>query len=222
MPSTSAASAIDHILLGCSDLQNGTAIVEQRTGVRPAPAGVHPGRGTRNALAALGERIYLEVIAPDPAQPQVTPWLTSALPGIATMTEPKIVGWAVRPVDIDALVDRLRAAGIAVNGPHAGSRIRGDGSVVRWKMARLADDAGGVLPFFMQWDADCAHPAAGAPSGCRLERFVVRSPHTDEVARLLALAGVAVEVQHGDTAHLFADVAGPRGHLCVQNETEPA
>ena len=151
MPSISAASAIDHVLLGCSDLEHGVAFVEQHTGVRPSLGGVHPGRGTRNALAALGERVYLEVIAPDPAQAHVAPWLTSTLPRIGAMTEPKVVGWAARPADIDALVDSLRAAGIAVNGPHAASRMRADGRVLRWKMATLADDLGGLLPFLMQW-----------------------------------------------------------------------
>ena len=149
MPSTNAASAIDHVLLGCSDLEYGVAFVEEHTGVRPAAGGVHPGRGTRNAVAALGERVYLEVIAPDPAQPAVTPWLTSSLPRIAAMREPKLVGWAVRPTDIASLVQRLRAAGIAVDGPQAGSRTRRDSRVLRWKMARLVEDGGGVLPFFM-------------------------------------------------------------------------
>jgi hypothetical protein len=59
--------------------------------------------------------------------------------------------WAAQTDDIHAEVQRLRAAGIAVNGPQAGSRQRPDGTKLEWETAIVGNGpAGSVLPFFIQ------------------------------------------------------------------------
>jgi glyoxalase-like protein len=79
---------LDHILLGCNDLDGGVAFVEKRTGVRAIFGGIHPERGTRNALLSLGENHYLEIIAPDPQQGG-----TSDMRNLRQLAEPRLVGW---------------------------------------------------------------------------------------------------------------------------------
>jgi hypothetical protein len=199
---------LDHILLGCNDLDRGIELVQEKTGVRPAIGGVHPGRGTRNALLSLGERRYLEIIAPDPAQREIVHF-----PQIRQMTDPRLVGWAVHPPDIAAIAKQLRDNQIAFQGPEDGSRKRPDGRVLTWKTINLADDRHGLLPFFIQWSADSVHPSKDAPAGCRLEYFEIMSADPDELSLALKRIGLDLPVQRSDKARLHALISGPKGDL---------
>lgn len=203
-------ASLDHILLGCNDLDKGIAFVEERTGVRAAIGGVHPGRGTRNALLSLGEKHYLEIIAPDPAQPNATEALSLAL---KKLTGPRLVGWAAHPGDLDAFAKKLRDAGLAFEGPRRGSRKRPDGHTLNWKTLTLANDQSGLLPFFIEWSADSVHPSADAPAGCKIVHFEISGPDIGELRRLCQLLDLDVPVGQSDKPRLRARIAGPGGKV---------
>jgi catechol 2,3-dioxygenase-like lactoylglutathione lyase family enzyme len=228
---------LDHILLGVSDLDQGIAWMEARCGVRAAYGGVHPGRGTRNALLALGsdgndakekrQRRYLEIIAPDPAQTKSeqegTPQQSrpsSGAPNLADelrkLKEPRLIGWAVHTDDVAAVAEKARAAGLTFIGPRDGSRARPDGRMLRWKTLTLQRDYDGLLPFFIEWSPDSVHPSRDAPQGCRLERFMLQSP---QFAQSLALSdacrklGLDVTVAPGKANGLRARISSPKGEF---------
>jgi hypothetical protein len=199
---------LDHIIIGCSDLDKGIDLVEENTGVRPAVGGVHPGRGTRNALLSLGERRYLEIIAPDPAQSEI-----AHFPQIRSMTEPRLIGWAVHPPDIAAIANQLRENKIAFNGPADGSRKRPDGRVLNWKTVNLTDDRHGLLPFFIEWSAGSVHPSEDAPKRCSLAYFEIMSDEPDELSAIIKRIGLDLPVQRSDKLRLRALITGPKGDL---------
>ena len=205
-----APPMLDHILLGCTLLTSGIELVEKRTGVRAAFGGVHPGRGTQNALLSLGEKHYLEIIALDPLQSDAPDHY-----GVAKLIEPRLVGWAAHPGDLDSFATRLRDADIAFEGPNSGSRKRPDGRLLQWKTLNLKDDHAGLLPFFIEWSADTVHPSADSPAGCRIVRFEIAAPEPEQLSKTVAILGLDVKVIKAEHAQLRATIAGPKGELVL-------
>lgn len=207
----SVPTDLDHILLGVNDLDRGIAWMEERSGVRAMFGGVHPGRGTRNALLSLGPRSYLEIIAPDPAQ------LSSATPAesmgnhLKAFTEPRLIGWAAHTVSLMEVVKKAAAAGIDIQNPRDGSRARPDGKILRWRSAALKSDFDGVLPFFIEWSAETIHPSQDAPAGCTLERFSIESPSVKDIRLVAGQLRLDVDVKPGKEPLLRARITGKKG-----------
>lgn len=200
-------SLLDHILVGINDLDAGVAFFEEHLGVRAIPGGVHPGRGTRNALLSLGPRRYLEIIAPDPAQPEVKHYAK-----IQQLTTPRLIGWAAHPGNLEDFSKRLREAGVAFDGPYPGSRAKPDGGMLAWSSLMLSDDLAGLLPFFIEWSAGTVHPSEASPSGCRMLRFTAHSPEPEKLAKRLEILGLDMKVEAGSAASLKVLLAGPKGN----------
>ena len=206
---------LDHILLGCSNLDHGIAFVEERLGVRAAIGGVHPGRGTQNALLSLGDRHYLEIIAPSAEGPsrEAPPQTKVEVDFLRKLTAPRLVGWAAHPGKLDEFAVRLRNAGIAFQGPQAGSRKRPDGRILRWQTLNLKDDHGGVLPFFIEWSADSVHPSSDSPPGAELKRFAIGGPDPAGLATVCKTLNLDVEIEHSDRPQLRATISGVRAKV---------
>jgi hypothetical protein len=203
-------TVLDHILLGCNDLDHGIDFVYQHTGIKAAFGGVHPGRGTRNALLSLGEpsgneispRRYLEIIAPDPQQSDVPDHY-----GLRRLDEPRLITWAAHPGNIQALATRVAKAGIAAEGPTPGSRKRPDGKLLQWQTLNLKDNANGLLPLFLQWSADSAHPSTDAPRGCHLANFQILTPDPDALTKTAQQLGLDIVISKSATPQLRATIS---------------
>jgi hypothetical protein len=200
--------ALDHVILGCNELDAGVEYVYQRTGVRAAAGGVHPGAGTKNALLSLGKLRYLEIIAPYPSQP------VSADPRhVASLKNPALVGWALHRQDLKRFASLLQNDGIDSVGPKPGSRARPDGNTLSWASLTLKNDEDGVLPFFIEWNSKSLHPSIDAPAGCRLTDLWVMAPDPAALHTLAAKLQLDVQIRQSNELRLAATIVGPKGSM---------
>jgi hypothetical protein len=201
----SAQEAFDHILLGCADLDVGIRWIEDRTGARAKFGGNHPGRGSRNALLSLGPSHYLEIIAPDPAQPNAPDER-----GLKNLTTPRIIQWAVSTTDIADTQRTANAAGIKTMGPQPGSRARPDGSMLRWLTLGIVS-ADSLVPFFIQWESGTQHPSADAPALGTVASLEFETPEPDSLLRLLKSIAINANVRQDHERRIVLTVVTRSG-----------
>ena len=200
------AAEPDHLVLGCDALGRGAEWVRAALGVEPAPGGAHPGRGTHNLLLGLGPDLYLEIIAPDPAQPEPGAPRAFGLdePGTreALRGGPALLSFVARTPALATLLARL--------GEGAGTAVPMSRGVHRWLFAAPEDAAGGVLPCLIEWPGNRSAAALLPDSGWRLARLAAEHPEPDRICRALAERGlVAVPVRAAPAPALLAELERP-------------
>jgi hypothetical protein len=189
--------AIDHVILAIDDLDRGIEQFTALTGVVPDRGGEHPGRGTQNAVASLGDGRYVEIMAPLREAP---------LPAGIPFDQLTPAGWALGVTDLPAILARLETAGVMAIGPIAGSRRRPDGSVLEWQTATIRGDGLDLAPFLIEWAADASHPSESSPVGCRLEGVTLFDPEPGPLRRLFDVLGYRPDVRRGDLGmHVILD-----------------
>ena len=196
----------DHLVVGIRSLAEGVAQFARLTGVTPAAGGVHPRRGTENALASLGPGEYLEIIAP-----QGEARLSDSDMKLRELDRLTIVAWAVAVDNADSVREMLKAAGFATTVPQSGSRVTPSGERLDWEVFRLSDAQIAGAPFFIEWSPTTAHPSTTAPAGCARERFGIQTPAATRLSAALKAIGLAdVPVASGAHALEAEITSGPR------------
>jgi hypothetical protein len=188
---------IDHVVLAVRDLDAAGDRLARDHGLTTLPGGSHPGWGTANRIAPLGEA-YVELLAVvDPEVARTTDLGRTLL----EVTADGDAWWALclADDDLDATAARL---GLEIE---PGSRVRPDGVVVGWRGAGIDASARTPdLPFFIAWDVPPgAHPgetpvehACGAAGIAWVE---------------IAADPVAFDAWTGDAGIPVRLVAGPAG-----------
>jgi hypothetical protein len=208
--SSGLLARVDHLVYAAPDLDAAIERLEGLLGVRATPGGQHPGRGTRNALIALGPATYLEILGPDPAQPKPA---TSRWFGIDDLQAPRLAGWAAKGIELERLVEDAGRHGVKLGEVHSGSRRRADGVLLSWRFTDpFTVVAEGIVPFFIDW-GDTPHPAASAAKGVSLIALRAEHPDPEQVSQMLDLLGLDLPVRAGSAPALVAILGTPRGRI---------
>ena len=167
---------IDHLVIAVPDLDAAVADLSESLGLAFTAGGRHPGAGTANRIAFLGEP-YLELISvDDEAAARERPIGASALRalerggGLAT--------YALVDDALEVTVPELQANGSAIGAVTHGERERPDGEKVEWWTATFDRLSRYTPPFLIR------HAYAGAEWGPQAleERRSFRHPIGSPVA----------------------------------------
>ncbi len=194
---------LDHLVYATPDLEATCRDLESRLGVRASAGGQHPGRGTHNALISIGPKAYLEIIGPDPLQPETRPvWF-----GIDQLTAPKLITWAVRVDDLEAFVKEI-SPNAKVGAVRAGARKTPEGTTLSWQLTEPQLVQGvGLVPFLIEWNSS-QHPADSAITGPPLVQLHIEHPEPELIRKHLNWLRLEVEIEHGLSPALVAIFEG--------------
>lgn len=208
------ALELDHIVITCHRLQSGMEYIERIFGVEIPLGGQHVFMGTHNAVMAVGNNAYLEVIAIDPSLPAPPCPRWFGLGNIRMedrlKDKPLLAHFVLRTSDIRA---SLEAAGKTerelIGEPHAASR--GD---LSWQITLNPTGLppmGGCIPALIEWDGPPPISRMAFP-GPVLDKLRLGTPDPKGLNQILTSLGGAklintglLEIETGNPAGLKAD-----------------
>ncbi len=208
-------SELDHLPLAAHTLAQGLSYVKAVLGVDMPYGGEHPRMATHNHLLRLGDSLFLELIAVNPAAPppRRPRWFQLDDPALQAELKiaPRLVTWVARTDEIaqDFLASTRPLGAIE-------PMSRGD---LRWLITVPNDGSlpdGGMMPSLIQWP-DGPHPASRLPDlGCVLDRLEAGHPEPAAYRRALASIGAEHHVRiralpAGKPPQLIAHIRTPRG-----------
>lgn len=201
---------VDHLVWYSPDLGAGEAYFARLTTAQPAYGGVHPGEGTRNALLSLGDRTYLEILAPDPDQDADT-----LDPELRALREAGLYHWALGG-DLARVRQDALSAGFAASEIVTGGRALPNGGGLHWSLFGVRNHPfGALVPFFIDWTGS-EHPAKTAPRAGKLLSIEVSTTDPKGLEALYRALGIDVAVIRAGRPGLAATISTDGGEHALR------
>jgi hypothetical protein len=205
---TAMRAALDHLTVAALTLEQGIVHIRRALGVTIPPGGAHPLMGTHNHLMQLGDGIFLELIAPDPAvTPQRTRWFGLDDPGMRARLQnsPQLINWVVRIPDLGRAPDGAVSEAVRVT--------RGE---LSWLISVARDGSmpfDGAYPTLIEWPPG-PHPSSRmADLGCRFEQLRMVHPEAARLSNAInsVIHDDRIAVSTGDAVQIRATIRTPGG-----------
>ncbi len=211
----------DHLVYAAHNLEEAVDHLTERLGVRPSAGGRHPS-GTHNALLALGNSCYLEIIAPDPSQSIQDSGQPLAF-GLDDLQAPRLATWAVLANSLEEVASASQAAGYDPGVVIDGGRRRPDGVELSWRTTKRPETregwpppGDGLVPFLIEWGDGTPHPSSTSAQGVRLLELSLFHPRPAEVQPMLAALHIDILVAAGDSPVMRARLETPLGIVTLE------
>jgi hypothetical protein len=208
---TTQRASLDHLTVATLTLEQGVAYVQRALGVTVPAGGAHPLMATHNCLMQLGESVFLEIIAPDPAaSPERPRWF--ALDDVRMLARlqrsPQLVSWVVRVPDLGKVLREL--------GGSPGEAVRVTRGALSWLISVLPDGSmpfDGAFPTLIEWPAGPLPYLRMTDLNCRLEHLAITHPESDRLTAALGpvFRDERVSISSGTAVQLRATIKTPDG-----------
>ncbi len=208
-------SKIDHIIWACPHLESGIDQLEAMTGVRAQAGGKHPNLGTHNALLHLGNRCYLEIVAPDPDHVG-GPWSRS----LQEMPEAGLLHWVLARPNLDDYANGLCGLIGSDNKVSSISRQHPTLAMLKWEILLLPlHDYGCLVPFLIDW-GDSTHPTELLEHDCTLRNVRISTPDLPNMMKIVSWLGIDAEFAESSEPKLEFRIDTPKGKIAIAT-TQP-
>ncbi|MBI3536105.1 MAG: VOC family protein [Chloroflexi bacterium] len=188
-------TSLDHFAILVHDLSAAIEIF-RALGFDVRAGGAHPAFGSHNALIALADETYFELVAfQDTARAEQTFWRDAVH---RLRVAPGFDNFVLLSSDLSTDISQLRARGLAVSDAESGARLRPDGERVAFKVATIGETRSGLLPFLIQDETPRALRVESARAGlgaqARVKQITIAAQNP-EAAREKFQALFAIEAR---------------------------
>jgi hypothetical protein len=204
---------IDHIVYAVFDLEEGMRYFADLLGVTPVFGGYHATRGTKNALLNLGNSCYLEILAIDEDNTDVSPprWM-----GIDLLEQPQVTRWCMGTPSLVANQAVLQQYNPLLGDIQRGERRTASGDLLQWEMTLpLPSPQVEVIPFLIDWSGSATHPTQNLPQQCQLQGLQLSHPQPAEMEEVLVALGFPTKVLPRAAPRIQLSVLGAKGLVVI-------